>query len=122
MGTKIEITNNFFRDDMIPELNKEYDYFDDGKINLSRHDKVTITELVQFNKIDKETKANWIREVKQCYWLYNKETDYFVKGKLKETGEDVIFVRTLDNGWFSLGWEAGQLDIDGTLSARLNSL
>lgn len=104
----------------IPELNKEYDYFDDGKINPSRHDKVTITELVQFNKIDDETKANWLEEVEQCYWLYNKETDYFVKGRLKEIKEDVIFVRTLDNEWFSLGWWAGHLDIDGKLTEILN--
>jgi len=107
---------------MIPEINKEYDYFDDGKINPSRHDKVTITELVRFNKIDKEIKANWQEEVEQCHWLYNKETDYFVKGRLKETKEDVIFVRTLDNGWFSLGWWAGRLDTDGSLIARLNGL
>lgn len=107
---------------MIPELNKEYDYFDDGKITPSRYDKVTITEIVSFNKIDKETKAYWLEEVGQCHWLYNKETDYFVKGKLKEVKEDVIFVRTLDNGWFSLGWWAGRLDTDGSLIARLNVL
>ena len=107
---------------MIPEIKKEYDYFDDGKINPSSHDKVTITEIVPFNKIDKETKDKWIEEVEQCHWLYNKETDYFVKGRLKEIKEDVIFVRTLDNGWFSLGWWAGCLDADGSLLARLNGL
>jgi hypothetical protein len=104
---------------MIPELNKEYDYFDDGKVNLSRHDKVTIMELVCFNKIDKETKDYWQEKVEQCYWLYTKDTDYFVKGRLKESEQDVIFVRTLDNGWFSLGWWAGRLDIDGSLLALL---
>ena len=107
---------------MIPELNEEYDYFDDGKITPSRHDKVVITELVRFNKIDKKTKANWLKAVEQYNWLYNKETDYFVKGRLKEVKEDVIFVRTLDNGWFSLGWWAGRLHTDGSLIARLNGL
>ena len=106
----------------MPELNKEYDYFDDGKINPSRHDKVTIIEIVSFNKIDKKIKANWLEEVEQCHWLYNKETDYFIKGRLKEIEENVIFVRTLDNGWFSLGLWAGRLDTDGSLIARLNGL
>jgi len=107
---------------MIPEINKEYDYFDDGKINPSRHDKVTITGIVRFNKIDKKTKRDWQEEVEQCHWLYNKETDYFVKGKLKGTKENVIFVRTLDKGWFSLGWWAGRLDIDGSLIEILNGV
>ncbi len=107
---------------MIPEINKEYDYFDDGKIKLSRHDKVTITELVHFDKIDEDTKVEWLDQVKRCYWLYNKETDYFVKGRLKETKEDVIFVRTLNGGWFSLGWWGGRLDVDGRLIAQLNGL
>jgi hypothetical protein len=36
--------------------------------------------------------------------------------------EKIIFVRTINNndGWFSLGWWGGRLDIDGSLNAMLN--
>lgn len=109
---------------MIPELNKEYDYFDDGKINPSRHDKVTITELVRFNKIDNDTLREWKEQIIIADHLFAKETDYFVKGRLKEAKQDLIFVRTKDNGWFSFNnymWD-GRLDTDGSLIARLNGL
>jgi len=75
--------------------------------------------VIPFNKIDKETLFEWMDEVKYIDWLYAKETDYFVKGILIEEGlnpdVEVVFVRTLDGGWFSLGWWAGRLDIDGKL-------
>ena len=96
---------------MIPEINKEYDYYDDGKITPSRHDKVIITEIIPFNKIDKETRNKWMNEVKECSWLYNNKTDYLIKGKLKNIKKNVIFVRTINNEWFSLGWWAGLLKI-----------
>ncbi len=101
---------------MIPEINKTYNYFDDGKITESRRDEVKIIELISFNKIDSETIKNWKEEVEKCSWLYKTDTDYFIKGRLKKTKKDVIFVRTKDDGWFSLGWEAGRLDIDGSLT------
>lgn len=105
----------------IPKVNENYNYFDDGKISPSRKDEVTITEVVEFNKIDKETLKDWEQEVKDYHWLYKKTTDYFIKGKLKDAEEDVVFVRTIkNNGWFSLGWLAGRLDIDGSLTERLN--
>ncbi len=104
---------------MIPELNKTYNYFDDGKISESRKDKVKIYDVVRFNEIDVETLNNWEREVEECYWLYRKDTDYFIKGRLKKDDRDVVFVRTKDNGWFSLGWWAGRLDLDGSLTVRL---
>lgn len=100
---------------MIPTLNKKYTYFDDGKVNLSRIDKVNITEIIPFHHIDEETLATWEEEVRDCHWLYNKETDFFIKGKLEDVKEDVIFVRCVSDGWFSLGWWGGRLDIDGTI-------
>lgn len=47
-----------------------------------------------------------------------KKTDYFVKGALKISDtkiETIFFVRTLNDGWFSLGLWGGRLDIDGEL-------
>lgn len=107
------------------ELNKTYDYFDDGKIRESRRMPVTIKEIIPFDKIDEETLSLWEEEVEECDWLYAKQTDFFIKGKLKlgdDKNEDVIFVRTINNndGWFSMGWWGGRLDVDGSLAGLLN--
>ena len=88
---------------MIPEVNKTYNYFDDGKIHETRQDIVKITGVIPYSEIDKETKALWQKEVKQCYWLYKEHTTHFIKGRLIETKEDVVFVRCINDGWFSLG-------------------
>jgi hypothetical protein len=69
--------------------------------------------------IDKKTLDLWKDEVIQCHWLYSPTTDYFIRGYLFETNENITYVRTIDGGWFSLGWWAGRLDIDGTLNKRL---
>lgn len=101
------------------ELNKTYNYFDDGKIKESRRMPVIIEETIPFNMIDSETLEIWKDEVEDCYWLYAKETDYFIKGRLELSDmreEIVYFVRTLNNGWFSLGFWGGRLDLDGSLS------
>jgi len=79
---------------------------------------VVITEIIPFNKIDEQTLSEWKEEVEECYWLYAKETDYFIKGILSirdAKREDIIFVRTLDDAWFSLGYWGGILDVDGSL-------
>lgn len=110
------------------ELNKIYDYFDDGKINESRRLPVKITHITPFNEVNKDTLSEWLQEVKECPWLYAKETDYFLFGELKIAEESlgdgiferVVFVRTLNHGWFSLGYWAGRLDIDGKLKESLN--
>lgn len=86
---------------------------------------VVITEIIPFAEIDEETLNDWKKEVEECDWLYSKETDYFLKADLKvsdDKTEKIIFVRTINNndGWFSLGWWGGRLDIDGSLNALLN--
>ena len=110
---------------LCPVLGQTYNYFDDGKIRPSRRMEVVITEIIPFNEIDAETLESWKEEVEECNWLYDKETDFFVKGDLKVSDdkiEKIIFVRTINNndGWFSLGWWGGRLDIDGSLNALLN--
>lgn len=107
----------------LPEINKTYTYFDDGKIGLSRMLKVYITEIIPFDKIDADTLMQWREEVAMCHWLYNTVTDYFIKGVLDtggNTSSEVVFVRTKQNTWFSLGYWGGDLDVDGSLEAILN--
>lgn len=100
------------------EVNRTYDCFDDGKINPSRRSPVLITSIIPIMDIDRVTMEEWIDEKERCDWLYAKDTDYFIKGTLKvdeAVEHPVVFVRTLDNGWFGLGWWAGRLDVDGSL-------
>ena len=106
---------------MIPKINRTYNCFDDGKISESRKYEVTIKEIVPFNNIDKETLKYWIEHVKDCYWLYKTETDFFIKTKNCDNEEE-IFVRTIDDGWFSIGGflGCGRLDVDGKLTDTLN--
>lgn len=91
----------------VPIIGKIYDYFDDGKIRESRRSPVIITEVIPFENINNHTKKFWKREVKECPWLYANTTDYFVKGIITnhdKSTENVIFVRTIKNEWFSLGF------------------
>jgi hypothetical protein len=91
------------------EIKKVYTYFDDGKIR----ERVTITEIIPFDKIDSDTLSIWLEEVEGGHCLYAKETDFFLRGLLDildNEKEEIFFVRTLDNDWFSLGRWAGRLD------------
>lgn len=104
----------------LPETEKTYNYFDDGKIRESRRSEVTVTHIIPFNEIEEEILTEWKSEVKKCHWLYAKKTDYFIKGLLHSSNKDfadreIVFVRTVDGGWFSLGWWGGELDVSGEL-------
>ena len=101
----------------VPEVGKAYHTFDDGKINPSRHSTATITEIIPFAEADTELLDLWKQEVDECYWLYAKETDYFVKVEYDD--ETSYFVRTEDGGWFSFGWFGARLDIDGSLYSKM---
>ena len=112
----------------LPEINKTYNYFDDGKIKETRRMSVVITEIIPFDKIEEDILDQWKEEVENCDWLYAKETDYFIKGILETSKdgkhtEEIVFVRTIDDkdGWFSLGWWGGRLDLDGNLLELSNN-
>ena len=45
--------------------------------------------------------------------------NYIVKGVSPRILEPQYFVRTVDGGWFSLGWWGSRLDIDGSLYAQM---
>lgn len=105
----------------IPILNKEYNCYDDGKITTSRLYTVTIKEILDFSNIDKKTLNSWTKQARECHWLYKPETDVFIK-TTNEFDREEIFVRTLDDGWFSIGGflDSGRLDVDGSLTNLLN--
>lgn len=106
---------------MIPEINKNYNCFDDGKIRKSRMYELQITGISKFEDMDdKEYISDWEKEVFGCPWLYNPSTDYFINGYIEELDSEITFVRCVDNGWFSFGLKSCRLDIDGKLTNSLN--
>jgi hypothetical protein len=116
-GTVTIINTTPYNWQPVPEVGKEYHAFDDGKIKPSRLEVVKIMELIPFDKVDEELLKDWKQNVEECYWLYASETDYFAKGEYDD--ETSYFVRTEDDGWFSLGWFGSRLDIDGSLYEKM---
>lgn len=105
---------------MIPEVGKEYHIFDDGKIRPSRHYIAKILEVIPFgDRKDKELQDAWQENVKEAYWLFAPETDYFIKATSDFDKDPLYFVRTVDGGWFSIDypntWMGARLDLDGSL-------
>ena len=98
-----------------------YAFFDDGKCGYSRRYIAKVQLVVPFEDVkrnDKNLYNEWKREVKDYYWVFAKETDYFVSCTVFGYSEQPVwFVRTLDGGWFSLDcgsfWWAGSLDVTG---------
>ena len=104
----------------IPELNKEYHIFDDGKIRPYRHYIAKIVEIIPFDKCeDKNLIEAWKEHSQQSWWLFEKETDYFIKATSLYDKNPLYFARTQDGGWFSIDypdiWMGTRLDIDGSL-------
>ena len=125
----------------VPVVGKFYHFFDDGKTSPSRHYICRAERIIPFTKakdiifstprgesikdgkfesfnIDMSLEDIWKDEVKQCYWLYDTETDYFVEASCPVFDEyNLWFVRTKDGGWFSMNiqnfWQSGELDVDG---------
>ena len=108
----------------LPEIGKTYNCFDDGKIRESRMYQVTIDEIIPFEKADNELLELWEKEGLPSYWLFEK-TDYFIKFTSNEFKDEPngVFARTKGGGWFGLGnyWNAGRLDIDGSLTESLST-
>ena len=80
-GTVTIINTTPYKLQPVPEVGKEYNAFDDGKIRPSRLEVVKIVELIPFDKADEELINEWKQNVEECYWLYAPETDYFAKGE-----------------------------------------
>ena len=107
----------------IPEIDERIKFFDDGKTSPSRRYWATVKEVVSHDKAIQKYKQyyeDWQKEKAECDWLYAKETDYFILAEIPEYDDDtIVFVRTIDGGWFSLDsphwWMSGLLDVDDKL-------
>lgn len=107
----------------IPKINNTYNCFDDGKIRESRLYTVTVKKLIPFEDAETSLLLEWNTEVCNCNWLYKRNTDFFVV-TVNQDNEEEIFVRTINNGWFSIGGflQGGRLDVDGSLTKILNNI
>jgi len=104
----------------VPEVGKTYNCFDDGKISYSRLYTVDVVAVTPFDECSQSDKDEWKEKSSECNWLYSQNTDFLVFTENGEDG-DAIFARTVDGGWFSIGWfmNSGRLDINGELTKWL---
>ena len=112
----------------IPEVNKIYHAYDDGKLRSSRQYEVKVTEVIPFNNADKEVIDSWELELDGYDYSLSKETDYFIKAvaideKMNPKGTQEIYVRSISSGWLSLGFMyCSELDVDGELTELLKKI
>lgn len=108
----------------VPIVGKQYNHYDDGKIRPSRHSVVKVTKVIPYNEVNDKLKTLISSEQEQCNWLYAPKTDFVVfadtiNEEVPLTKEQ-IYIRTKDNGWFSIDnetcFDSGRLDIDHTLT------
>lgn len=111
----------------IPEVGKKYHCFDDGKITFSRHYIIKVDEVLgymEFKRKYPEQFKLYMKESKNCYWLYSRSSDKFVITHEGENNEFGVFVRTKQGGWFGIGpgwYNSGKLDVTGKLWDNLVS-
>lgn len=114
----------------IPEIGKEYHFFDDGKTSISRHyickcEKVITPEEAKAMIFDSDGGKItlydiWKNESSKCDFLFAKNTDYFVEVSCPRYDENNLWaVRTKDGGWFTLdvlsSWQGGRVDVTGEI-------
>ena len=129
----------------VPLVGKFYHFWDDGKCGAGRHYICRIERIIPFTKakdiilntprgeeildktgkfesfdIDMSLEDIWKDEVKECDWVFDEETDYFVEASCPVYDDhNLWFARTKDGGWFSMNiqswWQGGRLDINGEI-------
>lgn len=123
----------------IPKVWQTYKFFDKGRMMISGIYDATVTQIMTIEESKKHilefpdgSTINlydfWKKEINSKVipyrvgepWLYARNTDYFVFCKISEYSDlPVIFVRDIENRWFSLGYpksfDGGLLDVSGEL-------
>lgn len=133
-------TNKKIKLKPIPEVSKEYHFWDDGKSSPSRHyicrcervipykeAKNIVFELKDypdpknselFIPFTATLKEIWQKESGHCYWLFADTTECFVEISCPNYDENNLWAaRTKDGGWFTLdiqsSWQGGEIDVTG---------
>ena len=74
----------------LPEIGKFYDCYDDGKIHESRKYKVKIISIIPFEKASLYLRAQWRKAQNSYYWIFARETDYFIIGNSYEREDEGV--------------------------------
>lgn len=128
---------------MKPEIEKEYHFWDDGKVSPSRHYICKVVDIISleqakdimleftqfdymcdyfsppFEEVIKMSLYDiWMYQKESCDWVFADETPYFVKISIPTYDDNDLYCACMKGGgWFSLdiqsGWQGGVLDIDG---------
>ena len=124
----------------IPEVGKEYHFWDDGKSSPSRHYICRCERVIPYKEANNilfelkdypdpknielfipykvSLKEIWQKESSHANWLFAEDTDCFVEISCPNYDDNNLWAaRTKDGGWFTLGiqssWQGGEIDIDG---------
>ena len=131
----------------IPEVGKEYHFWDDGKSSPARHYicrcervipykeakdiKFTLKEYLppytkdaEFKEYETNLLKIWKKESGHCYWLFAEDTDCFVEISCPNYDDNNLWAaRTKDGGWFTLdiqsSWQGGEIDVTGEKYNRI---
>ena len=122
----------------IPEVGKQYHFFDDVNIRPSRHSIATVLRVIPISEASNvlvkvrdwdydepvysmiPITEIWKEDAFKHDWVMAQATDYLIECAIPDYDDNNIwFARTTDGGWFSMdiqsGWQAGRLDVDGKL-------
>ena len=124
----------------IPEVGKEYHFWDDGKSSPTRHFICRCERVIPYKEAKNivfelkdypdpknselfipykvSLKEIWKKESSHANWLFAEDTDYFVEISCPVYDDNNLWAaRTKDGGWFILdiqsSWQGGEIDIDG---------
>lgn len=124
----------------IPEIGKEYHFWDDGKSSPSRHYICRCERVIPFKEAKNivfelkdyfDPKNSelfipykvslyeiWKKESSYADWLFAEDTDYFVEISCPVYDDNNLWAaRTKDGGWFTLdiqsSWQGGYVDVTG---------
>jgi hypothetical protein len=101
----------------VPKLGEKFHFFDASRKTASRHFIVEIIKVIPWRYVAaKNLRQQIAQERKKRPELFAEKSEFLCQGKLLGVPlEPVWFTRTVDGGWYSIGFWSGLLDIDGTV-------
>ena len=135
----------------LPEVGKEYYFYDDGKVSISRQYKVRITDIIPFSEaknrvycvtgkdiINQLNRYNfeaptydkiWEKSKIDYPWIFTKDTDYIVIARYVGDNPAWFIYENYDMlfgqsgcGWYTFDdYYNGRLDVDGSLTEQIKN-
>lgn len=93
----------------LPVRGQVYSYFNEGVRKDSYREEVQIKKIIPFEKIDSCILEMWQKEVEEKYWIFEEETDFFLKGFARDKKKELFFARSR-SGWIAIADNEGILE------------